>query len=75
MDVFDSALTLSLGGPGISNLQTRPNAGGMDGWDGMDGVSKVSFNVLHTFWKYRTCIYLFIWTLKNYHNILMGFII
>ena len=32
-----------------------------DGRDGTDGRStKVSFNFLHTFWAFRTCIYIYI---------------
>ena len=46
----------------------------MDGWmDGM-GVSKVSLNVLHTFWVSITCsICTYIYIVKNFHQHYFGF--
>ena len=47
-----------------------------DYFDGMGRVersSKVSFNVLHTLWEYRTCIYILVYKIKVAANILMGF--
>ena len=45
--------TLSLRGPGLSIYERARRPSLRMGWDGMDGISKVSFNVLHTFWVYR----------------------
>ena len=35
--------------------------------------SKASFNVLHTLWEYRTCIYILVYKIEIAANILMGF--
>ena len=52
---------------------TRPEArkGRVYGWD---GVSKVSFNILQTWWVYKICIYLVVYLYwKIITNIFMGF--
>ena len=45
------------------------------GWTGgrMGRSLKVSFNFVHTFWVFRTCIYILVYEIKVVTNILMGF--
>ena len=53
------APTVYLRGPG-QDLIARPEGPSLRmGW--MNGVSKVSFNVLHTFWVNKTCVYILIY--------------
>ena len=40
---------------------------------GLDGVSKVSFNFVYTLRVYRSCIYVLICIVKNFHQDTYGF--